>query len=293
MPESTASAGVGQELLRAQRSEITEFHIYSKLAQALADQRNASLLRRVAEDELRHYQFLRELTGQEVLPERVKVLVYTLLARAFGLTFALRLMERGEGQAAAAYSALARTVPGVSALAQEEDAHEDELLGLIDEEVLHYMGSVVLGLNDAIVELTGTLAGLSLALQETRLIATAGLITGVAASLSMAASEYLSTKSEADGRAPLRASLYTGVAYVVAVSILIAPFLLLPQYQVALPVSLLGAISLIGGFTFYVSVARELSFAKHFREMVLISMGVAALTFVFGFLVRTLLGLEI
>jgi VIT1/CCC1 family predicted Fe2+/Mn2+ transporter len=46
------------------------------------------------------------------------------------------------------------------------------------------------------VELTGALSGLTLAFRNTRLIAMAGLITGIAASLSMAGSEYLATKSE-------------------------------------------------------------------------------------------------
>lgn len=65
---------------------------------------------------------------------------------------------------------------------------------------LSYMSSVVLGLNDALVEFTGALAGFTLALNEPRLVALTGSITGVAAALSMAASEYLSTKSDATGR---------------------------------------------------------------------------------------------
>jgi VIT1/CCC1 family predicted Fe2+/Mn2+ transporter len=97
---------------------------------------------------------------------------------------------------------------------------------LLDEELLRYAGSIVLGLNDALVELTGALAGFTLALQNTRLIALTGLITGVAAALSMAASEYLSTRSEGGGRSPLRASLYTGTAYIITVFLLILPYLL-------------------------------------------------------------------
>ena len=40
-----------------------------------------------------------------------------------------------------------------------EEEHERELIALIDEERLRDMGSVVLGLNDALVEFTGMLAG--------------------------------------------------------------------------------------------------------------------------------------
>lgn len=85
---------------------------------------------------------------------------------------------------------------------------------------------MVLGLNDALVELTGVLAGLTLALQNTRLVAMTGFITGIAASLSMSASEYLSAKSEEGPQDPLKASIYTGSAYVLTVLFLIFPYLL-------------------------------------------------------------------
>ena len=50
---------------------------------------------------------------------------------------------------------------------------------------LEYMGSVVLGLNDALVEFTGALAGFTLALSDSRLTALTGSITGIAAALSI------------------------------------------------------------------------------------------------------------
>ena len=164
---------------------------------------------------------------------------------------------------------------------------------MINEEKLKYVGSMVLGLNDALVELTGVLAGLTLALQNTRLIAMAGLITGVAASMSMAASEYLSTKSETNGKDPLRASLYTGSAYVLTVLFLIFPFLLLPDIYLALGFTVLNAIIVIFIFTFYISVVKDLSFKKRFLEMTVISLGIATLTFIIGFMIRIFLGISV
>mgnify|MGYP001036219971 CR=1 FL=1 len=152
---------------------------------------------------------------------------------------------------------------------------------------------MVLGLNDALVELTGTLAGLTLVLQNTRLIAMAGLITGVAASLSMAASEYLSTKSEEDAKNPFKASVYTGFAYVLTVLFLIFPYLLLTNFYFCLGFTILNAIIVIFIFTFYISVAKDLSFTNRFLEMALISLGIAALTFGIGFLIRIFLNVEI
>ena len=166
-------------------------------------------------------------------------------------------------------------------------------IDMIDEERLRYVGSMVLGLNDALVELTGALAGLTLALQNTRLVAMTGLITGVAGSLSMAASEYLSTKSEGGVKEPFRASVYTGFAYVLTVIFLILPYLLLIDLYSCLGLTILNAVVVIFIFTFYISVSRDLSFRKRFLEMALISLGVAVLTFAIGFIIRIFLNIEI
>lgn len=98
--------------------------------------------------------------------------------------------------------------------------------------------------------LTGALAGLTLALQSTPLVAMTGAITGIAAALSMAASEYLSTKAEGDGRDPLRASLYTGVAYIFTVLALILPYLVLRNPYLCLAATLAVAVLIIAFFIY-------------------------------------------
>ena len=175
-----------------------------------------------------------------------------------------------------------------------EAKHEQELIALIDEERLKYVGSVVLGLNDALVEFTGTLAGLTFAIQNSQIIAVAGLITGVAASLSMAASEYLSQRSdETTGTSPKKAAFYTGMTYIVTVALLILPFLLLTSPYVALVFTLVGAVLVIFVFTFYISVAKDLPFWKRFAEMAAISLGIAAISFVIGLVIRVLLNVNV
>jgi VIT1/CCC1 family predicted Fe2+/Mn2+ transporter len=164
---------------------------------------------------------------------------------------------------------------------------------MIDEERLQYAGSIVLGLNDALVELTGALAGLSLALQNTKLIAMAGLITGIAASFSMAASDYLSKKADDTQKNPLRSATYTGSAYILTVTLLILPYFLFSNYLVCLTLTLITAILIIFVFNYYISVAKGLNFKRRFTEMALISLGVSALTFGIGYLVRNALGINI
>ena len=151
----------------------------------------------------------------------------------------------------------------------------------------------MLGLNDALVELTGALAGLSFALQDTRLVALAGLITGIAASFSMAASEYLSTKSKDDHENAGKSSLYTGVAYILTVFLLIIPYLLLQNYLLCLGLTIIIAVLIILLFNFYISVARDLSFRRRFFEMAGLSLGIAVLSFGIGYLIRLFLGIEV
>jgi len=280
-------------ILTAQRNEITEHFIYDKLSQSIKDPHDRNILKRISNDELKHYDFWKKYTDEDVKPDKLKIWKYFLISRIFGITFGIKLMERGEEQAQATYEKISKFVPNAKSVVKEEDEHEKQLIDLIDEERLRYVGSMVLGLNDALVELTGALAGLTLVLQNTRLIAMTGLITGIAASLSMAASEYLSTKSEESAKNPFKASVYTGSIYVITVLFLIFPYLIFTNFYFCLGFTILNAIIVIFIFTFYVSVAKDLSFRDRFFEMALISLGIAALTFCIGFLVRMFLNVEI
>lgn len=202
-------------------------------------------------------------------------------------------MEMGEERAQINYSEIVKQIPEAEKVVKDEENHEKELIALIDEERLNYVGSIILGLNDALMELTGALAGLSLALRNTKLIALAGLITGIAASFSMAASEYLSTKSEGEEISASKSAFYTGAAYIVTVILLILPYLLVKHYMVSLGITLVIAVLIIGFFNYYLSIAKDFSFKKRFSEMASISLGVALLSFIIGYLIRVLLGVEV
>lgn len=282
-----------QLLLKFQRLELTEHHIYHQLAQMVPSAENRQVLEHIAQDELRHAQDWKQYTGEEVEPDRFAIWKYVTISRLLGLTFGVKLMERGEEAAQANYSDLKKAIPAVDAWIKDENEHEQALIGMLDEELLRYAGSVVLGLNDALVELTGALAGLTLALQNTKLIALSGLITGIAAAMSMAASEYLSTRSEKTSKQPVRAAVYTGIAYIVTVALLILPYLLISNFYADLAIALSTGVLIIAAFNYYVSVARDEPFRARFLEMAGLSLGVATLSFVIGYLVRQLLGIEV
>ncbi|MNM62697.1 VIT family protein [compost metagenome] len=236
----------------------------------------------------------KKYTNKEAKPKKLKVFWYVLISRILGFTFALKLLEKGEEAAGINYDIIAKEIPKAKEIADDEDRHEKELLGLLDEEKLKYVGSMVLGLNDALVELTGTLAGLSLAIQNTRIIALSGLITGISATLSMASSEFLSARSEGRKDA-LKSCTYTGIAYLFTVIILILPFLLLPpeDYLVALGIMIASVVLIIAGFNYYISIAKDLKFKRRFLEMTGISLGVAVISFGIGILVKKFLGIDI
>ncbi len=282
---------VKQKLLSSQKNEITEYYIYKKLADK-ADDKNRDVLLKISEDELNHYNIWKELTGKEVKPSKFKIFKYYLISRVFGLTFGLKLMERGEEDAQVNYREMGLESSDVDKIINEENDHEERLLDMLDESYLKYTGSIVLGLNDALVELTGALAGFTLALKNARLIALVGLVTGIAAALSMASSEYLSTKAEGEEKSPVKASVFTGLAYIITVFLLIFPYLVFANYFVCLGVTLLVAVFIIFIFNYYISVTKDLSFRRHFMEMIILSFGVAALSFFIGYLLRYFLGVE-
>ena len=277
-----------------QQNEATEAEVYRRIAQRTKDAGNRDTLLRIADEEAKHAAIWQRYTGEEMRPQAGKVRRYALIALVFGFTFAVKLMEKGEAKAQISYEELAREAPEALDIRADEEAHEQALLAMLDEERLSYVGSMVLDMNDAMVEMTGTLAGLTLAMQNTRLIALSGLITGIAATLSMASSEYLSSKSEGREDA-FKSATYTGIAYLVTVALLILPYLLFDEahYLWAMATMIVIVLLILVVFNYYISVAQDLPFKKRFGQMAGISLGVAALSFVIGILVKQFLGVDI
>ncbi len=292
---STALSPAAMKIVRKmQQNELTESVIYEKIAAFAKGDENKQTLLRLSREEKAHYQIWKQYTGVEMKPEQGKVLKFTLIARILGFTFAVKLMENGEEHAQEEYALLTAEVSESISIRQQEEEHEQALLEMLDEERLQYVGSMVLGLNDALVELTGSLAGFVFALQNNRLIALSGLIVGISATFSMASSEFLAARSEGRGDA-LKSCSYTGIAYLLTVVALIAPYLLFPaeQFIPALICMLAVVILIIAGFTYYTSVAQDQPFRSRFLEMASISVSVAVVSFLVGILAKRFLGVDL
>lgn len=275
-----------KNLLKIQKKEITEHHIYRILSKLEKNETNKNILKKISNDELKHYNYWKKITNKEVKPSLWEIFIYLSLAKIFGLTFSLKLLEQSEEHAEKEYRKLGETNSLALEIMKEENEHEENLLKMIDEEKLKYVGSIVLGLNDALVELIGSLAGLTFAFQNTNLIAISSLIVGLSASLSMSASEYLSTKAEGEGKNPLKSAFYTGMAYVFTVLILVSPFLFLQNAILSLIISIIFSISIVALFNFYLKVSKNRQFLKPFLEMVFISLSIALISFMIGSFIR-------
>lgn len=288
--EKKASAALQKELMQDQQNEIDAYHIYSNLAEKTKKDHNKKILNDIAADEIRHYKTLKQYTKREIKPNRVKVFWYIALARLLGFTFSLKLLENAEQKAQDTYKRIGDSYPQLKAITRDEEEHERHLIDMINEDRLSYVSSIVLGLNDALVELTGALAGFTFALQNTKIIAILGLITGIAASLSMGASEYLSAMHQQRKNAG-KAAVYTATAYVCTVFLLILPYFLLFNPFGSLIMTLGIAVLIIAIFNYYIAVAKDYSFKKRFLEMASISLGVAAISFLIGVIVKTTFGI--
>lgn len=281
-------------ITKMQQNELTESYIYHAIAKFAKGDENKKTLMRLGDEEKAHYEIWKKYTGVQMKPQKLKIFKYKLLARVLGFTFAVKLMENGEEASQKEYELLAAEVEESAKIRADEEEHEAALLGMLDEERLQYVGSMVLGMNDALVELTGSLAGFTFAMQNTRLIALSGLILGISATFSMASSEFLSARSEGRSDA-LKSCCYTGIAYLITVALLITPYLLIGNngYMGALFAMIGVVILIIAGFTYYISVAQGERFKPKFLEMTLISVGVAVISFFVGILAKKFLGVDI
>jgi len=278
--------------------EATEAEVYRRLAKMQEDPVNQSILEGIALEEERHEAVIAKMTGEEVKADRAKVTRQIVLARLFGFTFSVKMMEATEQDAAAEYRNL-----GLHDIAEEEEAHEQNMIGMLDEERLRYSGSVVLGMSDALVELTGALAGLTFALQDLNLVALAGLVTGIAAAFSMGASEYLSSRTEKKAESAVKAAFFTWISYLLTVLLLVAPFLIFqadspefhglgPHVQALMCTFAVGLL-IVALFNFYLSVIEEVSFRSRFLEMTGILGKVSLISYGIGIALRGALGIDV
>lgn len=279
-----------KKILIFQKNEITEHFLYAALAKRFKG-KNRDILRKISIDELKHYYFFKKLTGKEISPSYVKIYFYRFVSRIFGITFTLKMMGNGEDQAEHNYEEIDDKVPGIKKIINEELKHEEALMSQIEEGIITHMGSMVLAINNSIQEITGIVVGLTFALSNPLLVGKTALISGLAATLAMVASEYLSQKSENDKDAePLKAALYTGIVYIFVVSVIVGPYFIFTGHYTALAVALGSVVIILTAFTFFMSVIKGLRYRTALLEVVTITSVVILLSLGLGILIKVIFG---
>ncbi|TCK17389.1 VIT1/CCC1 family predicted Fe2+/Mn2+ transporter [Thiogranum longum] len=190
--------------------EMNDHITYRTLAGGVRDPHLAQLLQRVADTELHHANFWAGLLRQhdqlvpKVQPKRLRLWVLQLLLRLVGPVWLVSALELGETGAAHTYY----RVWNEGVLNDEErnslrDIIIDELeheSSFREEQNASALGNVrdfVLGMNDGLVEILGTVTGLSAAYAgNLLLVAVSGLVVGVAGALSMGIGAFISVRSQ-------------------------------------------------------------------------------------------------
>ncbi|MCH3909423.1 MAG: VIT1/CCC1 transporter family protein [Bacilli bacterium] len=297
MNETTLSPALLKQALKSEQDEINGSALYEFMAKREEKKHpeNAKILHQMSLDEKKHYGMWVSLTKKK---KQAHIFLNKIVTVIMGFTFVVKWMQKGEKLGQKQYEELQKEVPEAASMLEDERRHEKELYAMLDEERLHYVGAMVLGLNDALVELTGTITGVTFSVKDPRYIALTGIITGVAATLSMMASNYLAESSQGHKDA-LKSSLYTGGAYLITVALLVLPYIcFIPTgdpnaYIYAFCIMIAIVILEIAFFNFYIGVAQEKPFWKHFLLMASISIGVAAISYGIGLLANMLLGVNV
>ena len=278
---------------KAQIDEEQGSILYEFMAKKEKNEENKKILIRMSKDEKKHAEVWKNITKKDLKPSKFAIFKFKFLTIVMGITFVIKTMQKKENLAQHEYEKMMEELPEAAKMLEDERRHEKELYNMIDEERLNYIGAMVLGLNDALVELTGAIAGVTFALANAKLVALTGIVTGISATFSMAASNYLAERADNNPKA-LKSSIYTGMAYLITVALLVLPYLLLPEYMYIMAFAIMIAIVIliIMFFNYYISVAKEEPFLKNFATMAIISLSVAVISYIIGILAKKILGID-
>ncbi len=278
--------------------EYFAYVIFKAMAEREKDASRRKVLEQLQAKEFEHYEFWRDYTKIKEEPQvssfgiHIRIIITAIL----GLTFTLKLLERFESNVVKGYQKLVVTIedkykPGLKTLLKDEMEHESFFLSQIGEGRLKYMSFVVLGLADAIVEISGVHAGFLGVTSSTLIAGVAGLVVGFAAAISMASAAYLQSKQET-GKPSAPAAISTGVAYIIAVVLLALPYFITDNMPYAFGASIIVAIFLVAGFTFYGAVLNDTKFSRDFFQAVALTIGTAIATYFFGLFIGQFFGIQ-
>ena len=273
------------------REEFKAYVVYSVLSKSpFIPRRYRDFLVTASRDEHRHYEFWRSIVGECAGGfSKLKVFVYAAILLFFGLTVVFKLLESGESRAKLDYTLVKNVDPlMVERVIADEEVHEKFFIQSIDESRIKYLGSITLGITDAIVELTGIYTGSLGAFSNNTMAGLIGLIAGLSASISMGVASYTQAKQVGILK-PLTASFYTAISYMIVAALLALPYFIVASMLHAFVAMILVAVGVIAYMSFYASVLQGRKYHRELLENTTLVLGVSVLLYMIGSAIRSLL----
>lgn len=280
------------------KDEYRDLTIYQTLLENETSLEFKQVLQKLIQHEKSHLEFWLHFSNKkEFSLNPLEITFYKFIRKFLGLTFTVKLLEKEEETMMGHYRSYAKKAQGkikesIEKIIKDEIKDEKDILSLVKEPQVEFISSIILGLNDGLIELTGALFGFSLALSNHAIVAMTGLIAGIAAGLSMAASAYMQARHE-EGKDAQKAGIFTGVSYLIVVTLLIFPFFLTADLVLALIAMFLIAILVIIIISYYTAIIFERKFSSQFTEMFLFSLAAAGISSLIGFLFKSFTGISI
>ncbi|TMI19814.1 rubrerythrin family protein [Candidatus Bathyarchaeota archaeon] len=281
--QETLSLDLVKLAAKSARDEYTDGAVYQMLSRHEKNQSFKKALEDLARGEQSHYEFWKAYTPDTVVHVNQLKVYFTLLLRlTLGLTFTMKFLERHEDALHERYREMVKSIPPADKARFEAMMEEEE----------HHMSFIVLGLADAVVEISGIHAGSLGIYNRTELAGIAGVVAGMAASIAMASAAYAQAKQGFEGSAKWSA-IYTGVSYMFTAIFLALPYFLTSSMLTALGISLIVGVALVAMMTYYDTVISARKFKRQFAEIAGIILAASLALYIAGILIRQFLGISI
>ncbi len=278
-----------EQARRFARASLRHYQIYDTLRAYEKDEHLRDLLAelaRITKDEFAFWGRKGMVRGDQAT-RPLFVHGYVLLRRVLGVTMATHLVINRERARLAHFEAYCVDCLDLDERKAVEAmiARSMALVPASEDPRYRFFSYVVLGFNDALIELTGALVGFSFALRDPKVVTVAGLISGITAAASIAASAYLEAEHES-GKDPHRAAFYTGLSYLGVASLLVTPFIVTGSVVWGTIVMLVIALMLVFVLALYSSVVLGKAYLHQVRQILILSLGVAFVAFSVGYLLN-------
>ena len=274
------------------KHKYRDFAVYKTLAATEPHENFKKILEEFTAHEHEDYLFWRTLAKEKrVGVNKLELLFFKAVRKTFGPVFTVRVLEARAKRLVEKYHAyLGRVTDAelhrqISRVVEHEARHERALIGALKETSVTFLSNAVAGLNNGLVELTGALVGFSFALGDHFLIAGAGVIIGISASLSMASSAYMQARYD-EHRNPRKAGICIGLACLAVAVFLVAPFFIFKEVFLALGILFAVVFVVINALSFYSAILFQRKFIRQAGELFIASIGVGAVALVIGSLFR-------